>query len=441
MQKAAKELVFYYDIICPYAYLASRLVEGVAESTGAEIKWRPVLLGGIYKATKPAAESATKAYEKMNSAKQLVLSKDLLRQYNRCNVSALPINKMPDLSTLHTMKLLAACPDETSDLRINITHELYHSLWAEKKDVSDMSLLKEVAKKFNWNVDVEAIVTGKDLKGKELLYQNTNEAIERGAFGVPSFWVNNQLYFGADRLDFVRRVLGEENATPQRLFQQPTDLSKKRKLKIFHDFASPWCYVASRRIQNLIDSLKPVEVEVEWVPILLGALFNEIGSPQLPLFSQGESKRKYSMRDFQEWIKYLNLDDFQFPSGFPITTLTALRMTIANQDDKLRTAIYDAAWTKNADLGEKEVLANVISEAGFDAEKLFSDAKSQEVKNKLKENTQRAVSLGLCGVPTFQVDDQPIIWGQDRLNIVADELCGWKDNVDEVVKSIMNSKL
>lgn len=43
--KGVKELVFYYDVICPYAYLASRLVERVAENVGAQIKWRPVLLG------------------------------------------------------------------------------------------------------------------------------------------------------------------------------------------------------------------------------------------------------------------------------------------------------------------------------------------------------------------------------------------------------------
>ena len=53
----------------------------------------------------------------------------------------------------------------------------------------------------------------------------------------------------------------------------------------------------------------------------------------------------------------------------------------------------------------------------------------------------RAVSLGICGVPSFQVDDQPLIWGQDRLNIIADELCGWQDNVEEVLKSIPDSKL
>ncbi len=45
MSRAAKDIIFYYDVICPYAYLASRLVEKVAENVGATVKWRPVLLG------------------------------------------------------------------------------------------------------------------------------------------------------------------------------------------------------------------------------------------------------------------------------------------------------------------------------------------------------------------------------------------------------------
>ncbi len=64
-----------------------------------------------------------------------------------------------------------------------------------------------------------------------------------------SFWVNNnKLYFGADRLDFVARALGDKDAAPHRLLTRAVDVSKKPKLTIFHDFASPYCFIMSRRV-------------------------------------------------------------------------------------------------------------------------------------------------------------------------------------------------
>jgi len=93
----------------------------------------------------------------------------------------------------------------------------------------------------------------------------------------------------------------------------------------------------------------------------------------------------------------------------------------------------DAAWTKDIDIGEEKELENIIKNAGFDAPQLFNSSKDQSVKDKLRENTESAIALGCCGVPSFQVDDQPVVWGQDRLNIIADELCGWKDDTEEII--------
>jgi len=248
-----------------------------------------------------------------------------------------------------------------------------------------------------------------------------------------SFWVNEKLYFGCDRFHFVQRELGVKDAEPHRLLTTPKDPMKKRKLKIFHDFASPWCFVAHRHLPRVIKSVSPADVEIEWVPILLGALFNAIGSPQIPMLYVGENKRNYGSRDFRDWLDFLSITDFQFPAGFPHKSLTALRMTIAHPDDKLRMAVYDAAWTKDIDIGEEKELENIIKNAGFDAPQLFNSSKDQSVKDKLRENTESAIALGCCGVPSFQVDDQPVVWGQDRLNIIADELCGWKDDTEEII--------
>jgi 2-hydroxychromene-2-carboxylate isomerase len=77
----------------------------------------------------------------------------------------------------------------------------------------------------------------------------------------------------------------------------------------------------------------------------------------------------------------------------------------------------------------------VLSQAGFDAGALLQQAQSQDVKEELRQRTNEVQELGGIGAPTFQVLDPEgksvaILWGQDRLNIVADLLCGWRPRLD-----------
>ena len=60
--------------------------------------------------------------------------------------------------------------------------------------------------------------------------------------------MNEKLYYGCDRLHFLERELGISNAAQHRILEEPLEPTKKRKLKIFHDFASPWCFIANRRV-------------------------------------------------------------------------------------------------------------------------------------------------------------------------------------------------
>ena len=78
----------------------------------------------------------------------------------------------------------------------------------------------------------------------------------------------------------VERALGCLDAEPDRLVLPPSQPSSAR-LTIYFDYASPWSYLASERMERLIQSVSPVQVTVEWVPILLGALFKKIGTPMV----------------------------------------------------------------------------------------------------------------------------------------------------------------
>lgn len=419
-----KEVVFYYDVVCPFAFMASKLIEGVARRTGAKIHWKPVLLGGLYKGTHAPQGAAGSAYDAMCSAKIKILADDLNRTRLHLGITEGSAPSEHPIRTLTPMRLLAAAVHLNEEVGISLTHKLFGAYWVHNKDVREESVLQESASSVGWNVSIDEMING---VGKEKLFQNTQEALERGSFGVPSFWVNDRLFYGVDHLHFVERALGNSSAAPPRFYPPPAE-PRKAKLTIYHDFASPWSYIGAMQIPKLLSEVHPVSVEVEWVPIVIGALFKMIGTPVVPMNAISESKRKYGTQDLQDYAEYRGVG-FQFTSHFPFRSLLPLRVMVANPDDRLRRVIYEAGWKYDKDIGDPQVLSSVLSEAGFDSEALIAATKDQKVKDQLRKNTERAFAAGLCGLPSYQVNNGSVIWGQDRLNIVADLLCGWEDHL------------
>ena len=88
--------------------------------------------------------------------------------------------------------------------------------------------------------------------------------------------------------------------------------------------------------------------------------------------------------------------------------------------------LYRAVWAQNKNIGDKAILAEVLSEAGFDAAALLERTTDPAIKAILRENTQQAEAIGACGAPTFEVNGEVIIWGQDRIDQVEAALCGWR---------------
>jgi len=184
---------FYYDIASPYSYLASTQMEALAKRCDAQVRWCPVLLGGIFKATGNSMPAVLPA-----RAKYMMM--DLTRWARHYDVpfrlpGCFPMNSLAVMRTLTTL---------TGEARVRATQQLYHAHWGEGRDVSDPSLLAEIA-------GSDAVERARSDANKMALRHQTQEAIDRGAFGAPSFAVGGELYFGNDRLHFVEQAL---KATP-----------------------------------------------------------------------------------------------------------------------------------------------------------------------------------------------------------------------------------
>ena len=98
---------------------------------------------------------------------------------------------------------------------------------------------------------------------------------------------------------------------------------------------------------------------------------------------------------------------------------------MALQQPKTTSLIYDAAWGKGIDVGNPENLRTLLDEAGFDGKALIDGTQNPAVKAQLFENTARAIEQGVCGAPSFRINETTLFWGQDRLAMVEAACSGW----------------
>jgi 2-hydroxychromene-2-carboxylate isomerase len=390
---------FYYDIVCPYAYLASLRVGAMASRTGATLEWCPVLLGGLYR-THGTQDVPAEGWAA--NKVQIGLS-DLLREA-AANDAPFHLNPRHPQRSVTAMRLLTAA---TGDSRAALSKALYSAYWVDNQDINDPGVLGPIAQAHGLSLED---ASRQDIK--DALRANTTAAAERGAFGVPTFEVDTKIWWGQDRMHLVERALGGQPTFLPKLGQ-----SSKKKISFFHDFSSPYSYLASTQIQALADD---AGVQLELRPMLLGALFKAIGTANIPLFTFGQARMTYMMRDLVDWSNWWDVP-FNFAPHFPMRTVTAGRVAIV--DPSTTSAIYRSAWVDGVDLNDDGALAEALNKAGFDGAALVAATQDPAIKAKLRENTEEAIAAGACGAPTILLEDQ-LFWGQDRLNRVAEALEG-----------------
>jgi 2-hydroxychromene-2-carboxylate isomerase len=187
-------LEFFYDFVSPYSYFASTRVEAITSRTGATLRWRPFLLGGVLKATDNKAPADT-------PAKYAHLKVDTARWARRLAVPFAFPHPHP-FSTVLAMRCALAA--EQRGALVPFTHAAFRAVWAEGRDLTSPEVLAAVAASVG--LDGAALVAAAPGE-KAALVAQTDEAVRRGAFGAPTFFVGDELWVGNDRLDFVEEAL------------------------------------------------------------------------------------------------------------------------------------------------------------------------------------------------------------------------------------------
>jgi 2-hydroxychromene-2-carboxylate isomerase len=189
-------------------------------------------------------------------------------------------------------------------------------------------------------------------------------------------------------------------------------------LDFFYEFASTYSYITAMRIAPVA---KAAGVTVRWRPFLLGPIFKAQGWETSP-FNLYPAKGRYMVRDCERQCAALGLA-FRLPEPFPQPTLMAARVALValaeGWGEDFSRAIYRAEFADGRNIGEPSIVAEIISGLGRDSGAAFSRAPSDEIKGKLRAETQEAQRLGIFGAPSFIAAGE-LFWGNDRLEQALD---------------------
>ncbi len=197
---------FHFDFGSPNAYLSHLVIPQIAARTGAAIRYVPVLLGGVFKATGNASPAVTLQGIQNKGEYQ---SLETARFVAKHEITQFKPNPHFPVNTLQIMRgAIAAGRLDCFDRYVD---EVYRHMWAEPKKMDEPDVILAALVESGLPAK-ELIATSQDPEVKGELIANTQRSVERGVFGSPSFFVGSELFFGKDRLRAVEEEIETQKA-------------------------------------------------------------------------------------------------------------------------------------------------------------------------------------------------------------------------------------
>lgn len=192
-----KSLEFYFDFGSPTAYLAHKRLGQLSAQYALDVTYKPMLLGGIFKATGNSSPIVIPAKG------QYMMEQDLPRFAQRYDVEMNP-NPFFPINTLNLMR--AAIAAERLNCATAFNNAVYDAVWVQEKNMGDADIVAAVLS--DHGLDAHALLAlSQDPDVKAALISKTEAAVALGIFGAPTFFMDHEMYFGQDRLDFVEQAL------------------------------------------------------------------------------------------------------------------------------------------------------------------------------------------------------------------------------------------
>ena len=204
----------------------------------------------------------------------------------------------------------------------------------------------------------------------------------------------------------------------------------KKKIEFYFDFLSPYSYLAWTWVRT-------APADFEYHPVSIPSI---VSSYETKGPAQIKPKRNFLFKDLLRFTK-LNQIPFTTPKNLPFNSLYALRLSLKSVAGELQKEVIDsifrAGWEYGLDIGNDDVLKEVLRSKNLPVEQLFLKMEEKESRMQLKSNIENALKKEVFGVPTFFVDEE-MFWGNDSIKYLEMYLAG-NDPLDhEKYKNFIN---
>jgi 2-hydroxychromene-2-carboxylate isomerase len=194
----SRTVEFFFDVGSPTSYLAWTQLPALCEQAGAALVYRPMLLGGVFQATGNASPANV-------LAKSRYMNDDMARFARRYRVP-LAVNPFFPVNTLMLMRGATGAQMRAPERLQPYLRGVFKALWVDALNLNDPAVTAKALADAGFDA-AEVMGWVNDAEVKAALRATTEEAVARGVFGAPTMFVGTEMFFGQDRLDFVREAL------------------------------------------------------------------------------------------------------------------------------------------------------------------------------------------------------------------------------------------
>ena len=198
---------------------------------------------------------------------------------------------------------------------------------------------------------------------------------------------------------------------------------KTKTIEFIFDFASPNAYFVHKALPTYLAGL---DVEVRYIPALLGGIFKLTGnSAPMVAFADIKGKLDYEHLEIKRFIQKHGLANFQMNTHFPVNTITMMRGATFAQDKKWYmdyvSACFDAMWEDSLLMSDPDVMTKALTERKLDAQTILAACQEQTIKDQLIQSTEAVVRRGVFGLPTVFIGEE-MFFGKERLPQIYETL-------------------
>jgi 2-hydroxychromene-2-carboxylate isomerase len=196
---------FHFDFGSPNAYLAELVLPAITQRTGVKFNYVPVLLGGVYKATNNMSPGESLRGIRNKPEYNALETRRFIARHN---ITSFTSNPFFPVNTLMMMRGAVAAQYE--NMFEPYFRAAYHHMWEAPKKMDDLQIFRDAFMASDIDID-RLMARAQQADVKQKLIENTNDAVERGSFGSPTFFVGDEMFFGKDQLRDVEESIVEQS--------------------------------------------------------------------------------------------------------------------------------------------------------------------------------------------------------------------------------------